>query len=291
MKKIVYLFAAGAIAFASCKKATDPSPTSTTAGTASADSASSLSKKHKTTGSGGTTTTGSGSTGSTTTGSSTGTTTTATSLGTFAKVAVYKSGTTFYYTTGMTIDADGAYKAYNKNDAIALDYLSDGGVPGDWWALATDANGNPIIQGATDPAPGYYVSMTSLADESVSQNSPYAYVDAASIPYIVLPPNLEKAGGAKLGDFVAVYNAANGKVSYAIFADEGPNNHLGEGSIALANNLTINSSAKTGGADSGIHYVIFPGSGNGKKRTAADIATNGQALFTAWGGVNKLLGK
>ena len=283
MKRITYLVAALAIAIASCKK-NDPEPAaSKTASTT--DSASVIAEaKKKASGSSTSTTSGSssGSTSTTTTSSS------ATLLATIAKVAVYKEGTAFYYTTGMTIDADGAYKAYNANDAIALDYLSDGGVPGDWWALATDQNGNPIVQGPNDPAPGYYVSMTALADETLPGSDPYSYVDAASIPYIVLPPNLEKDGGAKLGDFVVVYNAANSKLSYAIFADEGPNDHLGEGSIALANNLSINSSAKTGGADNGITYVVFPGSGNGKKRTAAEIATNGQALFTAWGGLSKL---
>jgi hypothetical protein len=34
-------------------------------------------------------------------------------------------------------------------------------VPGNWWALVT-RNGRPIVQGADDPAPGFYVSTTTL---------------------------------------------------------------------------------------------------------------------------------
>jgi hypothetical protein len=62
-----------------------------------------------------------------------------------------------------------------------------------------------------------------------------------------------------LGDFAVVMNLRNGKSSYAIYADIGT---MGEGSIALADNLGIWSDARRGGQSDGILYLVFPGSGN-----------------------------
>src|ERR1700722_18184519 len=52
----------------------------------------------------------------------------------------------FFYEAGMSIDADGAPNAYSPDNA-GLDDLDNAGSPGDWWALAVDANGEPYIQG------------------------------------------------------------------------------------------------------------------------------------------------
>ena len=76
-------------------------------------------------------------------------------------------GTAFFYIGGMAIDADGAPTAYHPNGTSGLDALGNAGRPGNWWALVTDTGtsaGTPVIQGAADPAPGFYVSTTSLHD-------------------------------------------------------------------------------------------------------------------------------
>jgi hypothetical protein len=75
----------------------------------------------------------------------------------------------------------------------------------------------------------------------------------------VLPNDLAERAGARLGDFAVVMNLRNGKSSYAIYADIGT---MGEGSIALADNLGIWSDARRGGQSDGILYLVFPGSGN-----------------------------
>ena len=144
----------------------------------------------------------------------------------------------------MAVDADGAYRAYHPNNRIGLDSIEHAGHPGDWWALATDTgrpNGRPVVQGKNDPAPGYYVSMTSLFDASIAdERNPRRFVDAMSIPYVVLPP--EGFKHAKLGDFATVVNLQNGKVAAAIVADESAHElPMGEGSIALASALGIDS--------------------------------------------------
>ena len=190
----------------------------------------------------------------------------------------------FFFVRGMTIDADGAPNAYHP-DNIGLDDLANAGSPEHWDGIMTDREGNPLIQGPDDPFPGYYVSCTSLSDRTKSASDPNRYVDATKIPYIVLPRSVADQGGARLGDFAVVVNLANGKSSYAIFADVGT---LGEGSVALADNLGIWSDARRGGRAGGVLYLVFPSSGNRQPRTIEEIQGETEKLFQDWGGLAKL---
>src|SRR5215470_12372583 len=84
----------------------------------------------------------------------------------------------FFYESGMMIDADGGYHAYNPDGRSGLDYLGNAGRPGNWWALVTDngkANGTPLIQSAADPAPDFYISTTSLEDPNYDRTDPRRY--------------------------------------------------------------------------------------------------------------------
>lgn len=194
----------------------------------------------------------------------------------------------FFFASGMTIDADGAPDAYHPND-IGTDFLANAGHPGNWWALVTDngrSSGTPVVQQASDPNPGFYVSMTALEDRTKATRDPARYVDSSRIPYFVLPSN--QRGGAQLGDFGVAINRRTGASVFAIFADIGPRDHLGEGSIALAEQLGIPSNPRRGGTSSDVVYIVFPGSGNGKPRSLDGIAREGASLFDAWGGVAQL---
>jgi hypothetical protein len=199
----------------------------------------------------------------------------------------------FFYQGGLAIDADGAPNAYHP-EGKGLDFLANAGKPGNWWGIVTEdgkASGQPVVQGKGDPYPGYYVSTTSLEDQSQPVKSPARYVDSGKVPYVVLPPQVmapKLAGGARLGDFAAVVDTRSGKVAYALVADRGPKDKLGEGSIALADALGIASSPKKGGAAKGVAYVIFPGSGSGKPRSVEEIRTEGERLFKSFGGAPKL---
>jgi Fungal chitosanase of glycosyl hydrolase group 75 len=197
----------------------------------------------------------------------------------------------FVYEAGLAVDADGAFRAYHPNNRLGLDTIEHAGSPGNWWALATDTGepgGRPVVQGKGDPAPGYYVSMTSLFDAAnPNERDPHRFVDAASITYIVLPPVGLKH--AKLGDFATVVNLRNGKVAGAIVADESaPELKMGEGSIALAVALGIDSNPRSSGIGHGVAYVTYPGSGNGKPRGLDEIATTSRRYFQTWGGLQKL---
>lgn len=185
----------------------------------------------------------------------------------------------FFITSKFNIDADGAPKAYNKVDNIALDYLANAGKPGNWWALVTDNNkksGKPITQTKNDPAPGFFVSTTSLGDNTKNYKDPNRYVNSETIPYIVLPAKLSK--DFKLGDIALVVNKKNNKRCFAIFADIG---EIGEGSIYLAKQLEINSNPKNGGTEAKeIVYILLKNSGKGKVLTIQEIEEIGKTKLT-----------
>ena len=186
---------------------------------------------------------------------------------TIAHTTVYKDDNRrmYIFTGALMIDADGAPKAYHKNDMLALDHLSNGGEPGNWWALVTDNNmpsGIPLVQTPSDPAPGYYISMTSLENQAKDHTDPGRFVNAEAIPYIAIPAGFSK--DFKLGDIALVYNKENGKKCFAIYADVGPEHLIGEGSIKLAKELGIDASPKHGGTETGIVYILLIGSGQGK---------------------------
>ncbi|MBN4002230.1 glycoside hydrolase family 75 protein [Nostoc sp. LPT] len=198
----------------------------------------------------------------------------------------------FFYEAGMSINADGAPNAYHPADK-GIDFLANAGYSDNWWALVVDKNGNPFIQGSTDPYPGYYISTTALFDSGFVKQDPRRYVDSTNIPYIVLPGNgdFRKATGVKLGDFAVVYNTNNEKLAFAIYADVGPKNQIGEGSIALSqavgNDPLVQSRVRRG-IPKDIVYIVFPGSGNGQPRTISEIEVETKRFFEIWGGVERI---
>jgi len=194
----------------------------------------------------------------------------------------------FFYESGMMIDADGGYHAYHPDNKSGLDYLGNAGKPGNWWALVTDnekPSGNPIVQSSSDPAPGFYISTTSLEDSSVDREDPRRYVNAESVNFFVLPGKLGL--GAKLGDLGVIIRPDQSDYDYAVYADVGPASKIGEASIALADALGIPSSPKNGGTAHGIVYIVFPGSQQGWPLSQAEIDQYGSTLFAKWGGLEK----
>src|SRR5215813_4710488 len=207
------------------------------------------------------------------------------SLGGNKKVYKLSNKSGLFFRADFEVDADGSPRAYHPtNDGLALDYKKNG-YP---WAIVFVSRSRPYIQGPTDPAPGFYVSKTSLEDKTKNETDPTRYVNAEKVPYIVLPAGAMRAGNVKLGDLAAVINRRNGKSAYAIFADIGPRTKLGEGSIALAKALDINKTPKRGGPAADVIYVVFPGSGNGRPLPLDEINRKGAELFTAWGGMDQI---
>ncbi len=178
---------------------------------------------------------------------------------------------------GMSIDADGAPRAYSPTPEAGLDALEHAGSPEGWNGIATDDDGDPILQGPEDPAPGYYVSTTALEDHAYPPERQQRYVDASVVPYLALPVTED---GPQLGDLALVLNTRTRKMSAAIFADIA--DVPGEGSIALAERLDINADARRGGTDRGIVYIVFKNSGTRSLPSDDEMAGRVQEL---WSGI------
>jgi len=174
-------------------------------------------------------------------------------------VNVSTRGDLIYWTGGLAVDADGSPRAYHPQDTPGLDALANAGHPGNathcgnWWGILKDNRGNPVVQTGADPAPGFYISTTSLSDGSRAWDDPKRFVDSETVPYIVIPPLFlgfaGKGGVCRLGDLAVAVNLANGRKVPCIIADVGPANEIGEGSIALAQALGVPCSARTGGCE------------------------------------------
>ena len=119
--------------------------------------------------------------------------------------------------------------------------------------MAIDADGSPRAR-QIDPDGQ---SQTSLRHRNG------ASVNAETTKYFVLPLERYQQFGVRKGDIAAV--RYGDQVRFAVFADVGPHQKLGEGSMALAASLGINSNPRHGGTQRPeVEYIVFPGSGNGR---------------------------
>lgn len=206
-------------------------------------------------------------------------------------------GGAIYFKTGMTIDADGAYRAYKIRNQ-GLDFDDNGKNPcapnGRWIGVVVDNAGRPIPQQSNHPCPGFLISTTSLQDATRSNTDPMRYVDSEAVPFIVLPGG--HLGRASLGDYALVVNTENGRMVHAIAADAGPKHHVGEASIAVARALLGEPAANPRSGGTGraiIRYIVFPGSADRRfpssdpratailHRTLMHMNTTAATLFAA----------
>lgn len=184
---------------------------------------------------------------------------------------VFWDGEWIEFTAGMTIDGDGSPKCYHpRGSPPGLDFTANAGRPGNWWALATTTrkpSGMPLIQKASDPAPGFFISMTSLirwkspGRRMYPYSDPRSYIDSGATSFAVIPgPLIDLVKPVFMGCHVEMENLNNGKKSIGVCADSGPADHLGEGSMKGAKELGVKSDPKTGGTESPIIlYRIRPG--------------------------------
>ncbi|MFD8686060.1 glycoside hydrolase family 75 protein [Streptomyces sp. NPDC059651] len=99
-------------------------------------------------------------------------------------------------------------------------------------------------------------------------------LDAEELPYVVVPARSSlwdfSGAGIKGGSVAAVIHA--GKVEYAVVGDTGPAGIIGEASYATAEALGIDPDPKTGGAGSGVTYILF------KDSVVSPIESHGAAV-------------
>ncbi|TSB07854.1 glycoside hydrolase family 75 protein [Streptomyces benahoarensis] len=99
-------------------------------------------------------------------------------------------------------------------------------------------------------------------------------LNAAELPFVVVPSSSSiwdyTKDGIKGGGVVAVIY--NNQVEYAVVGDTGPDKIIGEASYATAKSLGIDPDPETGGADSGVTYILF------KNSQASPIESHGDAV-------------
>jgi len=220
---------------------------------------------------------------------------------TIAGKTIYADSKAFWWTNGpMASDADGCAAAYNAADN-GIDYLANAGRPGNWWGITTNpSSGQPYTQGASDPVPGNYITSTSLANKLYGPDRQCRFVDACKVSFIVIPnsASLRSELNVAIGDFgVVIYKNT---LMYTMYADAGPADKLGEGSVFLLDAVTVPAGqtiwnkAKTrvvSGVSSGVSFVMFPrsGFGQGFVPTNREINKHAAGAFANWGGCAKLI--
>ena len=128
-------------------------------------------------------------------------------------------------------------------------------------------------------------------------------MDAAKVPYLVLPPAIAKLSGIELGDIAALWRADAGEIVYAVYGDGGPAAGYGEASAKALEALGAHVYADKGGvkrAVSGLGkdvvVVVFPGSARNAPAQYDDtkwttkIQAAGQKLLLGnggWGGIGR----
>lgn len=184
---------------------------------------------------------------------------------------------------GAAIDGDGGYRTYHPDGKSGLDYIQNAKKKdGTWVGVVVDKKGNPVVQGPNDPAPGFYISPTSLQDKTKGSTDPTRYVDSETVAYISVPKNALPMG-VKLGDIA--YVSYKGEAVFAIIADTGPKDKWGEISIKCAELLGIPSSPKNGGASKGVRYIVLKNTSTGWPRNMDEVQGTGRAIISNLGDI------
>lgn len=175
-----------------------------------------------------------------------------------------------HFTADADIDADGANgqnggPAAYKADDSGTEFLANGGmkvvagkvVCAHEWArdiVLLDADNEPKVF-----AGGVIASTTWYRIPGKARNDPAAYVDAETIPYVVVPPLIVKeTAGVVRGCKARV--TWRGKSVDCVVADRGPRGKVGELGIAAARAVGLPSSPRHGGTDKPeVLYELWPG--------------------------------
>jgi Fungal chitosanase of glycosyl hydrolase group 75 len=150
--------------------------------------------------------------------------------------------------------SNGKYRTDEETGATVPVCRTDGAV---FWKadMDVDCDGQPtdVCNGDTDPW---------FQDDTAFHTSGDRPLTASALPYVVVPSASGtwnyKDHGIKGGGVVAV--VYGNQVEYAVVGDTGPTEIIGEASYATAAALGIDPDPATGGAESGVTYILFPNS-------------------------------
>lgn len=175
-----------------------------------------------------------------------------------------------HFTADADIDADGAngqngQRAAYRVDDTGSELLANGGMKRSGnKVICAHAWARDIVILGPDNEPkifpgGIIASTTWYRHPGKSAGDPTAYVDAETVPYIVVPPIIVQATAG-------IVRGCRARVTYrgtsveGVVADRGPRNKIGELSIAAARSVGIPSSPRTGGTSHAeVLYELWPG--------------------------------
>lgn len=187
----------------------------------------------------------------------------------FTSVVTQDENNVIRFTADADIDADGANGQHGalaayRADGHGSELLANGGMgvkngkvvfTTSWGPdiAVADEHGNPLV------LDGVIITRTAYKFRNRDEKDPRAYVDAQTVPYIVVPPIIRKGTkGVVLG--AKAFAEYRGRRVECVVADVGPRSKVGEISIALAAALGIPSSPRSGGLESaGVKYEIHAG--------------------------------
>jgi hypothetical protein len=177
---------------------------------------------------------------------------------------------------GCAVVSKGKYKTDDETSATIN--ICKQGSAYIWKAdMDVDCDGvsSSVCNSSTDP---WYQGQTSF---TTSKGKSFT---ASTTHYYVIPLPSSKfsytSAGIKPGTVAAI--VYNGKVLYAVFADEGPSGIIGEASYATARDLGIDPNPASGGTDSGVTFIVFKGNVPSPVETNSVITAKGQAAAAAW---------
>jgi hypothetical protein len=175
-----------------------------------------------------------------------------------------------HFIADADIDADGANgqngapAAYMVDD-LGTEFLANGGMKmSSGKVVCSKSWARDIVILDTDNEPkifpgGIIASTTWYVVPGKSRSDPVAYVDAETVPYIVVPPLIvQKTFGAVRGCKARV--TWKGRSVECVVADKGPRDKIGELSIAAARAVGMPSSPRSGGTvHAEVLYELWPG--------------------------------
>ena len=180
-----------------------------------------------------------------------------------------EEGRVFFEADG-DIDADGANgqnggPAAYRDDNRGTESLANGGMTlRNGKVICAKPWARDIVILGNDNEPkvfpgGIIASLTWYRHPGKPANDPAAYVDAETVPYIVVPPLIIQGTAGIVRGCKARVTRGNKTVD-CVVADKGPRNRIGELSIAAARALGLPPSPRNGGTERPeILYELWPG--------------------------------
>jgi hypothetical protein len=165
-----------------------------------------------------------------------------------------------HYVADMSVDVDGAHHSYrldNKRPPALDDIHASAGYPDGSWenVLVPDPvnRSKPFVD-----SQGFCVSMTSYWWEGFGKTDRRRWVDAETVPYMVLPGSIRNlCEGVVLGCKARVLRTTDGLTCEGVYADSSGSN-IGELSVCAAKVYGDQWNANNGDEAKRYLYEFFP---------------------------------